>query len=383
MALAALFAVGLTRLFSLRFASGEIYPPGSSRRADPRGTRALHDSLALLPGFRVTRNYERLTRAIPNAAGHTLFLCGYDPDLLVESIPKSVAHELDNFARDGGRVVLAVSYAPARSLTNSWNEVRQSLRRRGVNAGETERLSSLWDIHLARGIGGTGDAVLTATATATELPSRLPWLGSWQFTSIADPWRIVYTRDQEPVLVERSLGRGSLVVLADDFMLSNEGLRHQPQTALLSWLIGPNRQVVFDEAHLGLEQIPGLASLVRRYRLGGAALGLLLLAGLYVWQQAVPFNPPPTDDAQDGAPDLVLGRDAAGGFRNLLRRSVARSDVITLLFERWKESAGRRVPPSRLADAIDLVNLDAAQPPRQRRPLATYQKLAALLNQKW
>ena len=381
MALAALFAVGLARLFSLRFASGEIYPPGSSRRADPRGTRALHDSLALLPGFSVTRNYERLTRAIPNAAGHTLFLCGYDPNLLVQPIPKSIAHELENFARDGGRIVLAVSYAPAQALTNSWNEVRQSLRRRGVNAAETERLSSLWDIHLARGIGGTGEAVLAASAS--ELPSRLPWLGSRQFTSIANPWKIVYTRDQEPVLVERMLGRGSLVVLADDFLLSNEGLRHQPQTALLSWLIGPNRQVVFDEAHLGLEQIPGLASLVHRYQLGGAALGLLLLAGLYVWQQTLPFNPPPTAESPDGTPDPVLGQDAAGGFRNLLRRSVPRSHLITLLFERWKESAGRGIPPSRLADAVDLVNLDAAQPPSQRRPLATYQKLAALLNQKW
>ena len=380
-AVAVVFAVGLTRLFTLRFAGGEIYPPGSSRRADPRGTRAFHDSLALLPGFRVTRNYERLRRTVPDPAGHTLILAGYEPELLVSPIPKTVAHDLDEFARAGGRVVLALTFGHAGAVTNSWTGARQTLRRAGKESIESEQLSTLWGFQLSRHIGGTGGAILTSTNS--DLPAHLPWPGSRQFTSATDPWKILYTRDGEAVIIERSLGRGSLVLLADDFLLSNEALRNQRKAALLAWLLGPNKRVIFDEAHLGLEHSPGLASLIRRYQLGGAAMGLLLLAALYVWQQTQTFNPPPTANSNDFPPDVVPGRSAATGFHNLLRRSVSVQQLIPTLFERWKETSGRRVHPRLLAEAVDLVNLESARPPNQRQPVTTYQKLVSLLHQKW
>ena len=39
------FAAGLVHLFHLRFESGDNYPPYSSLRADPLGTKALFESL--------------------------------------------------------------------------------------------------------------------------------------------------------------------------------------------------------------------------------------------------------------------------------------------------------------------------------------------------
>jgi len=47
------FIYGLVHLFSLRFEAGDNYPPYSSLRADPLGTKALFDSLdPLVPARR-------------------------------------------------------------------------------------------------------------------------------------------------------------------------------------------------------------------------------------------------------------------------------------------------------------------------------------------
>ena len=330
LAVAGIFVVGLAQLFSWRFAAGEGYPPGSSRRSDPRGTRVFYDSLSAVPGFRVERNFESLARLVPDPAGATLFLFGYDSELLSGPIPKSVADELDDFARRGGRVVLALEYAQPAAATNAWAEVSRLLRRGGAaeEGANTRVLAKLWGFQLEKGTGAGGEAI--QDGTFTTLPSRIPWPGARRFDGLGDSWRVVYARDGEAVVVQRPLGQGSVVLLADDFLTSNEALRQRRETQLLTWLLGGNRRVVFDETHLGLTQDPGLAGLVGRYHLGGAVLGLLLLAGLYLWQQAVPFLPrralAGSGEGPEGGP-AVAGRASAAGFRNLLRRSVPQSEL--------------------------------------------------------
>ena len=49
-------------LIGKRFASGEVYAPGSSLRADPLGTKALHDSLNRISGIRAERNFRDLSK---------------------------------------------------------------------------------------------------------------------------------------------------------------------------------------------------------------------------------------------------------------------------------------------------------------------------------
>src|SRR5512135_1015114 len=76
-AVAALFAAGLARLMAARLSGGDVYPIASSHRADPLGTRALHDALARMPGLSVSRNHAPLAR-LEDGAGTTLFTLGYD-----------------------------------------------------------------------------------------------------------------------------------------------------------------------------------------------------------------------------------------------------------------------------------------------------------------
>ena len=94
--LAVVFAAGLTQLFLLRFESGDVYPAYSSLRSDPSGTRALFESLALLPGIEVSR-YTRPLSNLKNFDG-TLFYLGVSP--------KSKIEEAKKIADAGARVVV-------------------------------------------------------------------------------------------------------------------------------------------------------------------------------------------------------------------------------------------------------------------------------------
>src|SRR5881396_3143359 len=67
------FAFGLMHLFQLRFEAGDNYPPYSSLRADPLGTKALYDSLGTLVSAR--RHFRPLAR-LGDGADTTLFYFG-------------------------------------------------------------------------------------------------------------------------------------------------------------------------------------------------------------------------------------------------------------------------------------------------------------------
>ncbi len=237
-AVVAIFFWGMGRLFLLRFTSGEAYPPGSSLRADPRGTRVLLDSLASLSGFQVRRNFDSLAHLVPDPEGSTLFLTGYDVDLFQKSVPKPVVAELDRVAREGGRVVLALAHVRSADLTNSWTGVRRTLRGgpgAPVNPAN-QSLADAWGIAVEPSTGASPEA--SVEASGATLPGRIAWPGVRRFQLRDESWTRVYTRDAEAVVVERPRGRGKVVLLADDYLLSNEALRHRREPQFLSWLMG-------------------------------------------------------------------------------------------------------------------------------------------------
>ncbi len=73
---AAAFALGIARLFQLRFETGDVYPPYYSLRADPLGTSALYESLDRMPGISTSRDYS-VNNQLPDGRGTTyLHLAG-------------------------------------------------------------------------------------------------------------------------------------------------------------------------------------------------------------------------------------------------------------------------------------------------------------------
>ena len=171
--------------------------------------------------------------------------------------------------------------------------------------------------------------------TDLPLPQTLDWHSGVVFTNLDKAWRVIYARGSNAVIIERKFGRGSVVMATDSYFVSNEAMAKDRHADLLAWLIGANRNVVFDEAHLGIVETSGVAMLMRKYRLHGLAAGLILLAGLFIWKNSTSLVPPHTDGQRE---NLIIGKDAASGFVNLLRRSIAPRDLLATCFAEWKKS---------------------------------------------
>ena len=102
---AAAFTYGLIRLFSLQFASGDVYPELSSLRADPNGAKLLYDTLALTKGVTVSRNYLPLDSLGP--AGAVILVLAANPEAF-DNEPALKAFE--SLAERGNRVVAAMNW---------------------------------------------------------------------------------------------------------------------------------------------------------------------------------------------------------------------------------------------------------------------------------
>lgn len=380
-ATALLLSAGLYRLFELRFAAGDIFPPSSSRRADPIGSRALFDALARQPSVRTSRNLLPLDR-LRASPGLALLVLGVAPeDMGQPGRSGGFNTNLLRLAQAGARVILAAQHESTGLATNS---TRQGIRllARAVPANLAQpSLESLLEFRLVLpDSGGQPGPVSSnlAQALPPHLPSPLPWPSPWRLSATSASWTTWYEAGDAPVVAQRPWGQGSIVLLASDYLLSNEGLRRSPQPGFLSDLVGPATDVVFDETHLGLTFEPGMASLVRRYQLTGAAVGLALLAALYLWRNFAPFNPPidPPPPA-----DVIPGRGSPDAFLALLRRALQPDTVVAVCLEHWRASMGRhpRIPARRIADAQDALDIEMERPPRERDPVGTYRRIAAIL----
>ncbi|MEZ5302518.1 MAG: hypothetical protein R3F11_18070 [Verrucomicrobiales bacterium] len=102
-----LFAGALVRLFSDRFALGDVYPPYSTLRADPLGCMAYLEAADRLDGVAAERNRGRLRR-IEGAGDAALLRLGADAVWLAE-IPVREAEAMERFAEAGGHLVVALA----------------------------------------------------------------------------------------------------------------------------------------------------------------------------------------------------------------------------------------------------------------------------------
>src|SRR5215469_15613534 len=370
---AAVFALGCVYLFELRFEAGDVYPPYSSLRADPLGAMALYESLERMPGVSVRRDFSDSNKLPEERQTVYLHLAG-DP-YEWEFLPPDMYHDIQGFLARGGR--LAITFFPEaegeifnfsdetnRSESDRAREKRMTQPKRqpkrDSDSDEEESYISLekewnFDTEVLK-LEQDGDRYLPATVfrkADLRLPDTVQWHSGIVFTRPGHEWQVVYSRGTNAVVIERKFGAGSVVMATDSYFISNEAMSKDRHADLLAWFIGGNKNVVFDEAHLGIVETSGVAALMRKYRLEGLAGGLILLAVLFIWKNSTSLVPP----MGDGKPEqFVTGKGSAAGFVNLLRRSVARRDILATCFAEWKKSAAPRgknvTSRSREAEAI-------------------------------
>jgi len=328
----------LAHLFALRFQGGEMFPPYSTFRADPLGCRAFYESLEALGKLSVSRNLDPMP-ALDPPRGRTLCVFGVRPSQLVVS--PAEARELEGFVRGGGRLVITFMPTPwAPSTTTNQPPKKTDAAKKKKEHRFLGDLAGNWGVRFRfvplPDENKPGRA--TACQSLPDLPDSISWHSTLVFTNLHPAWNVIYCRDHHPVLMERPLGNGTLVLAADTYLVSNEALLRERHPSLLCWLIGPAQQVIFDETHLGVTEQPGVAALLRKYRLHGLLAALLAFAALFVWRRFTPLVPVADETA---AMDHVAGRTAASGFVNLLRRSIPADQLLAVCVAEWEKSFPR------------------------------------------
>lgn len=402
------FGIGLAWLLRLRLEGGDIYPPYSSLRADPLGTMALYEAVDRLPGFEARRDHSS-TRPLPPGGDTTYLHLGAARREWLP-LPLDLSRAVETFLVEGGRLVIMLgpetetpssrrrdpktpdpspTDSPPRDADPDTDSREQPRPDPTPEQPSTTTTSADFAKAWGLGFGFTAlerdgqDNLIPGTvglAVDLELPVSLSWHSGVVLRDLAPEWRVIYARDAEPVVVERRHGEGSVVVATDTYLVSNEALRSERHPGLLSWLIGSNRRVVFDEAHLGVIERRGIAALVRGYRLQGPVAVLLILAGLFVWMNTATLllpDPGPTGST------AVQGKDAGAGFVSLLRRNVTPREVLRLCVEEWIRSLPRGAGLE--AERLEVERILAAEdgrPWRQRDPVAAYRRIAQVLERK-
>jgi hypothetical protein len=420
-----LFAGGVVRLFFLRFEAGDIYAPYSTLRSDPLGTRVFYEGLKVLrPGW-VRRNHDPLSK-MDRFRKPCLFLLGVRPHLFGR-MSSQAAGDLEGIMLNGGTVVIAFRSegpepSPKAPENGQQNESRDpdsahedtepgtepaghpheeagTSTPRDTPENKSEKDSGEGDRRGAKGFclesewGFTLERVRTRTLAreagrvsgpeVKDLPSSIPWHSFLAFGEIQEPWRPVYMRGERPVIMERSFGRGRLVLSTDTYLFSNEAMVKDRYSNLLAWFAGKAQALVFDETHLGTSRRPGIASLVWTYRLHWLVLGLFLVSALFIWKNAVPFVPP-REGRDKGNQSHIAGRDATAGLISLLRRSIPETDLLGICYREWAgiitDEKGR---PGDKADQVKAA-LDryALEPGRKRDSVGFYRKVCRMLSRR-
>lgn len=427
-------------LFLARYSRGDVYPPYSSFRADPLGAKAFFEALRAIPGLRVVRNVEPLDRVAGNRAitlfvnGLT-----FDTISPIE-MESGFAGDLQKVMVRGGRVVISfapvveeTARMEARSKEfrermaerwrrntgerdekkkeektgpadtspkgeqsddttgaekNSENEKKEEQRPkdRFTRYEDTMPKPVSWENQwgvtlqfdsLERDPGNdTYKPKFAGRTVDAPLPDTLPVHSTLYFEPKTDQWRTLYAADGHPVLIERSVGDGSLVLVADAYLVSNEAMRADRHPDLLAWLAGANSEIVFDEVTLGVERGRGIASLMWQYRLQGIVAALIVMAALFIWKNGQPLVPP-FHDALPTDAYAYAGKDSASGFTNLLRRAVPESQVLRVCLAEWEKSFAHRRPDlaASVRDAKAIVLREDSIPASQRDPAKAYKEI--------
>ena len=383
--LLAAFGYGLLQLFQLRFAAGDVYPHYSSLRADPLGGKIYYDSLAQLSAARVHRHMGDLNQ-LPDGRDTTLFIFGLAWNEL-DAQPDEFK-TLDAFMRNGGRIVITIypelnkpRFFSSALMTNRAAFKNPLLDKEAKR--DPVKLGQKWGFSLGY-IPTSREGRLFAPVPATRvqpalLPTNLRWHSALVMTNLDFSWRVLYARGTDPVMAERPIGKGSLVLATDSFFTSNEAMQKERHADLLTWLVGSSREILFDETHLGVQEQPGVATLARRYKLHGGVIALLTLAALFLWKNSASFIP---RRAESPLTAPVTGRESAAGFVNLLRRSIAPKDLLQTSLNEWHKSTrldARSTAPRRERIRAVVEAYNAAVKPNA---LNAYRAIAEILNRK-
>lgn len=386
-----IFAYGAVHLLILRLESGDVYPPYSSLRTDPLGTKALYESLQSCCGLKVNRNYEPFVES-EDRKNATFFFLGIKDDEMY-SVPDSLAKDFRSFAEKGGRLVFTFLPRNETSLPGAIKKaIEKQMKKEKEKKGDEDEeelikmvsLAEEWEFEFANSSYST---VKQVTADLKDkdlpLPSKVSCHTSLYFRNLDPEWRVIYERENFPVILERRFGSGAIVLSSLSFFLSNEAMLKERHPNLLAWMVGNHPLVIFDEYHNGVQAAPGVAALGRKYQLEGLFFGILVLAILFLWKHSVSLVPPFDEDdllQRDGS---ARGKESSAGLTNLLRRNIPARQILSVCYQEWKKSpAGKGLAKNKVERIDSIIQQENQLPLRKRDSRSVYNRISEILKER-
>ncbi len=404
------FSAGIFKLFSLRFEAGDIYPPYSSLRSDPLGSKALYESYKATGSLDVERNFLPLSK-IKNEDRTLLFFLGDTPNT-IDFIPLNLYETVTDFLSSGGRLVIA--FSPMSKKSYSKKKVEGNTDKTEVDCGDQEKaeseditedttekqgttsdsdnteemkmisLSEKWGFSFNYEVDDSA-LKMKAFSSLNELEQTISWHSIMSYNDLSPEWQVIYQVNGKPVIIERSVSAGSVVFCSDSYFASNEALLNERSPRFLSWIAGSSNKIIFDESHFGIQKNPGIANLIRKYDLHGFTIALIVFAILFIWKNASYFVPPPeTKEIYSG--DQVSSRDNSSGLASLLRKNIGKRQIIDVCINEWKKSFVSNNEASRKnAETLKkiqlMVNSGEETSQDKKDPVKVYVKVCRILSE--
>jgi hypothetical protein len=367
-----LFVWAIVAIVMTPLSSGDAYPKYSSLRADPLGTKILYESLRETPGLHVERNF-RMTDALRGKRA-AIFLLGVSGPSWAFS-NAAMVKDWEAIASNGSRLIFVFQPQLPGMLADF-----SAFEKKSEKQGKAKAKSAIVPTPPVQGRWGVKIELRRATVAERAKMERNPRDSALYFEADSS-WKVIEKgEDGHSTWIEKPMGKGSIVLLAQGFALSNEGLHDEADAAQISALIGPYSSVVIDEFHLGIAETGSIGTLIRRYRLQGAVAVLLLLGMLFIWRNATSLLPP-REAGPAGKGPVVLGRDAQQGMATLLQRSIPRDQLTQVAMQEWTRALPLRAAlgQSRIT-AVQNAVAEASGPGSSA--VDTYKKVHQILTER-
>jgi hypothetical protein len=220
-------------------------------------------------------------------------------------------------------------------------------------------------------------ALLTPEIHQPDLPQSISGHSALYFKNPDSKWRVLYRLQGLPVLMEKQIGKGTIVLSTITYFLSNEAMLRERHPGLILWLTGGKNEIIFDEYFHGMAKNVGVTALMRKYNLEITLLLLIILAVLYIWKNALPLVPVPETERRADVTSS-LGKDSSAGLTNLLRRNIPMNKILTVSYAEWKKTVPARQPVS----SEKLARIEAILTTEKKNPISAYNQISEVLKEK-
>ena len=347
-------------LLNLRFSKGDVHDEYSSFRADPLGCKVLCESLRKLPGVKADRLL-RPVEEIENPENSVLIMTGVRFFNRVSS-----NKNLLDFALSGGRVAILFGtdargdWSPKKKEAKKVDDKKVDDKKDEASEDKSdekknaEDYSGRWKLSVADKRNSKDKIALPVEGAKKEHGfEEMPFYSEICF-KISEEWKVLYKCEEKPVVIERKMGRGSLLVIADSTFVSNEALLNDRALKFICHMISNRKNIYFEETSHGVESDHNVFWLGKKYKLGILLANLILAAFLFVWKSL--FSISGTSRKAEPEKDEQPESHAASGLANLFRRGIPGKDILPSCIAEWKKTAARRNIPRDEMTAIDELS---------------------------